>query len=115
MLGVSEPLIVDVGSMVLDGRSGVVWGAACDQLNLNFVKLDAGHEVEAHVNDEVEVLMVFQGGRGVVTIDDDEHEVVVDTIVVVPIGAVRSIRAIERLLYYSIHVRRGGLLPPARP
>lgn len=104
-----EFLAVNLSQVVLEGPDGVVWGLDSPQLNANLVKLDAGHEMPEHVNAEVDVLIVVQGGEGVVVVDGVEHVVQTDSLLLVPAGVRRTIRATRRLIYFSIHARRGGL------
>lgn len=104
-----EFLAVNLSQVVLEGPDGVVWGLDSPQLNANLVKLDAGHEMPEHVSAELDVLIVVQGGEGVVVVDDVEHVVHTDSLLLVPAGVRRSIRATRRLIYFSIHARRGGL------
>lgn len=103
-----DSVVADVGVLPLADGSGVVWGLASDQLNANLVKLDAGSSMPAHVNDEVDVLLVIQSGEGSVLIDSATHALAAEHVVLVPRGAARSIHASSQLVYYSIHQRRRG-------
>lgn len=104
-----EALAVNLSQVVLEGPDGVVWGMDSPQLNANLVKLDAGHEMAEHVSAQLDVLIVVQGGEGVITVDDIEHIVQTDSLLLVPAGTRRTIRSTRRLIYFSIHARRGGL------
>ncbi len=104
-----QPVIADLASVSLSGRSGAVWAHESEQLNANLVKLEAGESIADHLNGEVDVLLVVQGGAGSVVIDGVAHEVADQSVVLVPRGTRRSIHADRRLLYFSIHQRREPL------
>ena len=104
-----EVLVADLSEISLAGASGVIWGLDSPQLNANLVKLDAGTVIDEHVNADLDVLLVVQAGDGTVTIDGQGHDVAADSVVLIPAGAARSIRARRRLLYFSIHHRREGV------
>ncbi len=104
-----EVLVADLSEVSLAGASGVIWGLDSPQLNANLVKLDADNVIDDHVNTDLDVLLVVQAGDGSVTIDGRVHDVAADSVVLIPAGTSRSIRARRRLLYFSIHHRREGL------
>lgn len=104
----SRGVVAHLGQTPLAGPSGALWSHVSEQLNVNLVKLDAGDSMGEHVNNEVDVLLVVNSGRGSVTIGGVVHDVGADSVVVVPIGVSRMIVADERLVYFSIHTRRGG-------
>ena len=106
-----EVLSIDLSEVLLEGPDGVVWGLDSPQLNANLVKLDAGREMAEHSSAEVDVLIVVQSGDGTIVIDDTEHAVRAQSIVLIPRGQRRSIRANRRLIYFSIHTRREALGP----
>lgn len=106
-----EVLSIDLSEILLEGPDGVVWGLDSPQLNANLVKLDAGREMPEHSSDEVDVLIVVQSGDGAIIIDGIEHAVKSQSIVLIPRGCRRSIRANRRLIYFSIHTRRGAFGP----
>lgn len=104
-----EVLAVNLSHVPLEGTDGVVWGLDSPQLNANLVKLDAGHEMPEHASADLDVLILVQAGEGVVVVDQVEHVVQTDSLLLVPAGARRVIRATRRLVYFSIHARRDGL------
>ena len=98
-----------VGSINLDGPSGVLWGLDSPQLNANFVMLGEGESMATHVNDDLDVLLIVQAGSGSVVIDGVNHTVAADSVILVPKGSSRSISATRRMLYFSVHQRRERL------
>lgn len=105
---------VQLGNLPLGGAPGVLWGLDSSQLNANLVALGAGECIEGHTNDEVDQLLVVQVGAGVVVIDGVEHRIGTDSLLLIPRGAHRSIRATKQMAYLSIHIRRSGLQPRSR-
>jgi len=77
---------------------------------------DADDGVVAHVNDEVDVLLVGVTGAGVVAVDGTDHPVGAGQALVIPKGARGAIRAVGgRFAYLSCHRRRAGLWPAGVP
>jgi quercetin dioxygenase-like cupin family protein len=93
-------------------HDGPLWSTASEQLNANLLRFSAGQGIAAHVNNEVDVLVVVLGGLGRITIDEDEYDITAGTIIVIPRGARRSIASLsDSLAYVTCHRRRAGLLP----
>lgn len=89
---------------------GVAWAYGGADLNANLVAFAPGEGVAAHVNDEVDVLLVGLTGAGVVTVDGVAHALSAGRAAVIPRGAHRAIRAEgERLTYLSCHRARAPL------
>lgn len=105
---VQSTSVFKLGDLAIEGPSGVVWSEVSEQLNLNLVKLDAGAEIGEHVNDEVDVAMIVVSGSGEIEIDGTIERFGTDDVVMARRGAVRTVRAHTRLLYYTVHVRRDG-------
>jgi hypothetical protein len=60
---------LDVRALLPLRGDGVHWTLERDaDLNVNLVHLDAGHEVGAHVNDQVDVLVIGLDGTGMGTV-----------------------------------------------
>lgn len=94
---------------------GAVWSDSSDDLNVNLVVLDPGGEIRAHVNREVDVLIVGVSGHGWIEANGERHELRAGVALVVPKGARRSSHAgDERLAYLTCHRRRAGLWPGGR-
>jgi quercetin dioxygenase-like cupin family protein len=92
------------------------WKLQTEDLNLNLVVLDAGGEVAAHTNTEVDVLLVGIEGAGQVDIEGRVYTVGTGQALVVPKSARRSIRCEgARFAYLACHRRRSGLWPEGIP
>lgn len=105
--------VVDLAGLA---NSGVarrpLWSFQGADLNLNLIALAAGESIEAHVNREVEVLLLGIAGEGEVVVDGTTHLLGNGGALVVPKGARRSIRAGSGpFSYLTCHGRRAGLLP----
>ncbi len=113
----SEATQVDLRAL-LEGRSGpgAVWSAMSEDLNVNLVVFGDGAGVQAHVNAEVDVLLVGIEGRGRVIVDDVVHVLSTGQAVLVPKGTRRQILAEgERFAYLTCHRRRPRLWPVNAP
>jgi quercetin dioxygenase-like cupin family protein len=103
---------VDLGALDLGGPSGAVWSLPHGgDLDANVVVLQPGDSVAAHVNAEVDVLVVGLAGAGTVTVDDAPHALGPGVLVHVPKHAGRSIAAggDVPLAYVTVHRARAGL------
>jgi quercetin dioxygenase-like cupin family protein len=91
---------------------GPVWTRSSADLNVNLLSFDRGQGVPAHVNDEVDVLLVVVAGEGVLEIDGAAHPVRAGQVCLIPKGVARAIRSDGGpFAYLSCHRRRGGLMP----
>ena len=91
---------------------GPVWTRSSADLNVNLLSFDRGQGVPAHVNDEVDVLLVIVSGAGVLEIDGAVHPIRAGQVCLIPKGAERAIRSAGGLFaYLTCHRRRGGLMP----
>ena len=109
--------VADLAALARDGTApGVLWAHAGADLNANLVLLTPGAGVPAHVNDEVDVLLVGVAGAGAVEVDGRRHDLGEGRALVIPRGARRAIAATAaRFAYLSCHRRRGGLWPAGLP
>jgi len=99
------------GLLAVDGP-GPVWTRTSADLNVNVLSFSADGGVPAHVNDEVDVLVVALAGEGELAIDGATRRLGPGDLCLIPKGATRSIRAFGgRFVYVSCHRRRGGLMP----
>jgi quercetin dioxygenase-like cupin family protein/formiminotetrahydrofolate cyclodeaminase len=95
--------------------SGPRWGMQSDELNATLLTWPAGHELAAHVNDELEVMLVVLAGSACVTVDGADHHLSADQLLLIPRGCVRAVVAgPDGVRYLSTHRRRGPLLPAPR-
>jgi quercetin dioxygenase-like cupin family protein len=97
------------------GDAGPLWGMQSEQLNATLLAWPPGGGVAAHVNDELEVLVLVLDGSARVTLDGCEHDLAVGRLLLVPRGSTRSIAAGPAgVRYLSVHRRRAPLMPTAR-
>jgi quercetin dioxygenase-like cupin family protein len=84
-------------------------------LNVNMLRFTGERGVEAHVNREVDVLIVALDGEGLLTVDGAPGLLRAGDAVIVPKGSERSIRSNgERFAYLTCHGQRRGLMPTVR-
>jgi quercetin dioxygenase-like cupin family protein len=115
--GIESPLgVVDLADVASTaGVPGVAWSRQSDDLNVNLVVFGRDGGVEAHVNTEVDVLIVALAGEGILEVDGTFRPLRAGQAVVVPKGSRRSIRgASDRFAYLTCHRRRAGLWPAPR-
>jgi quercetin dioxygenase-like cupin family protein len=97
-----------------DGN-GVVWSTSPEGFHANLVSLEPGAAIDAHRNDEVDVLVIVVAGGGRIDVDGTPTEVRGGTAVVIPKGTVRRIEASAAtgggagLRYLTVHARRGPM------
>jgi quercetin dioxygenase-like cupin family protein len=103
---------IDAVTLGLDGASGAIWslGRGGD-LDANVVVLHVGDSVDAHVNNEVDVLLVGVTGAGTVIVDGASHPVRAGVLVHIPKHATRAIAAVGNapFVYVTVHHARPGL------
>ena len=113
------PTVVDLSDALAEAGDGVHWTLQpAGDLNINLVKLDAGHRVDEHVNRDVDVAVVVVAGEGSIHIDGARALLRPHVVAHVPRGASRRIEAGPAGLgYLTVHRRRAfGLGPkPVRP
>lgn len=101
----AEHLAVETGP-------GPVWTHTSADLNVNLLSFDGGQGVPAHVNSEVDVLVVAVAGDGIIGMDGVERPFSAGQLCVIPKGVTRSIRSGGGpFAYLTCHRRRGGLWP----
>jgi quercetin dioxygenase-like cupin family protein len=107
-----ENIIDSAASLRQAGNDGPVWSVNSEQLNVNLLRLRAGDGVAAHANREVDVVFVIFEGAGELTVDGVDYALSPGRVVVVPRGAMRSLRCTAGpLVYLTCHRRRAGLMP----
>lgn len=96
-------------------RAGVIASLVGADLNVNLVRLLPGESLEAHINSEVDVLLVGIAGAGAVELDGGDESLDAGSAIYVPKNARRAIRASSHgVTYLTCHRRRGGLMPTPR-
>jgi quercetin dioxygenase-like cupin family protein len=84
--------------------------AATDDLNVTVVRLRPDERLPPYTNDSLDVLIVVLAGTGELDCDEQAYALGPATVVVVPRGAQRAVRAgADGLEYVSAHRRRSGL------
>ncbi len=110
-----DPIDLSVFARSTD-KYGPVWGLQTEDLNLNLMVLGPDGTVAAHINSEVDVLLVGIEGQGVVEVQGRTHSLASGQALVIPKGESRSIRSdSERFAYLTCHRRRAGLWPQGIP
>lgn len=114
---VSGVVAVDVAAFAAAADVAVPWSTQSADLNVNLLVFAAGDGVAAHVNGEVDVLLVGVSGEGEVVVGGESFPLAPGRVVLVPKGRERSTRAQSvRFAYLSCHRARKGLMPaPRRP
>jgi mannose-6-phosphate isomerase-like protein (cupin superfamily) len=104
---------VDVADALRHARyDGAIWSLNCEQLNTNLIRLSTGAGIPAHVNGDLDVLLVVFEGSGELHVDDDVSALEPGVAVVIPRGSQRRIRCLRGpLVYLTAHRQRGGLMP----
>jgi quercetin dioxygenase-like cupin family protein len=107
----SELKIGDISVLEFHGR-GPQWGVETEQLNATILLWEKGHGLEAHINQELDVVLVVLEGEGEAFVEDETIRLRAGMVLPIAKGLVRAITATsERLTYASIHRRRPGLMP----
>lgn len=111
----SEP--IDLVSLAQAAtETGAIWTRQSDDLNVNLVRFGPDGGVGAHVNDEVDVLLVGIWGEARIEIAGANHPLRAGQSVLVPKGVLRAIRGTgQAFAYLTCHRRRAGLWPVGVP
>lgn len=108
--------LLDLAAAIASGGSGAILARETEDLDLNLVRFTAGAGVGAHVNREVDVVLIALAGSGIVRIDDDEVTVAAGNALLIPKNSERSIRSRDdgEFAYLTVHRRRARLMPAPR-
>lgn len=88
------------------------WSTETEDLDATLVSWASGGGVQAHVNDEVDVVMTVLTGAGWVRVGSERLTVEPGTVVIIPKTMEREILAADGgLIYLNVHKRRRGLMP----
>jgi len=107
-----NPIAIDLRAVDRRGTDGAVWSLEHGgDLDANLVRIGPGGAIGAHVNDDVDVLIVVIDGSGCVTIGSVQNEVRTGMVVAIPKGSTRSIqsRTEGELVYLTVHRARAGV------
>src|SRR3954471_21701055 len=107
----TEPVVADLDLVDRSGGAGALWSLPHGgDLDANLVRLGPGEAIGAHVNTEVDVLVVGIAGLGTVDVDGAVHDLRPSRVVLVPKDRQRAITAGDgELLYLTVHRARGRL------
>jgi mannose-6-phosphate isomerase-like protein (cupin superfamily) len=108
---------VDLAVIAEGTTEAVPWSTRSVDLNVNLLHWVEGAGVAAHVNTEVDVLLVGVAGEGEVLVDGETYSLSPGRVVLVPKGRERATLATsEHFSYLTCHRARPGLMPvPRRP
>lgn len=108
---------VDLSRLVARAKDQrIAWAIQSADLNVNLIVLQRDERIQAHRNDEVDVLIVGIDGVGEITIDGTASQITPDTAVIVPKGTTRALTALEApFAYLTCHRHRRQLWPSAGP
>jgi quercetin dioxygenase-like cupin family protein len=105
--------VVDLLTMArtVEGQ-GPIWSLASSDLNVNLVRFNGDGGVPAHVNNELDVLVLAIEGEGTLELDGQTCTLRAGQGCLIPKGARRAIRSAgDAFVYLTCHRRRGGLWP----
>ena len=81
---------------------------ASSDLNATLLAWPPGHELVEDTNSELDVLLIVVEGRGVATVDEQEHALVAGSALLVEKGSSRAIRAGADGIRYVSFIDAGG-------
>jgi quercetin dioxygenase-like cupin family protein len=108
----ADAITFDLSGLDRTGPTGAAWSLPHGgDLDANVVVVQPGEAMAAHVNTEVDVLVVGLAGTGTVTVGAERHRLHAGVLVLVPHGASRAIDngGAEPLVYATVHRRRTGI------
>jgi quercetin dioxygenase-like cupin family protein len=114
----SRTVSIDTADLDLRGASGALWSLPHGgDLDANVVLLQPGASVGAHVNSEVDVLIIGITGTGQVHVNGETHRLGPGVLLHVAKGTTRAVTAGDRdpLVYVTAHGARRGLAVGRRP
>lgn len=93
-------------------HSGPQWAHESEDLDMTLLSWGNGKRIEAHVNNEVDAVLLGVEGSGVVTVNGEDHALSPGVLLLIPKSCERAIQSTsERFSYLSVHKRRRGLMP----
>ncbi len=95
--------------------NGPQWSHESSDLDLTLLSWASQREIAAHVNGEVDVVLIVVAGAGNVTVEGAAYHLTAGQALLIPKGTERSIRStVDRFSYLSLHRCRAGLWPTIR-
>jgi quercetin dioxygenase-like cupin family protein len=112
-MGLSPENFIDIAaSLRQTNNNGPIWSVNSEQLNVNLLRLPTGDGVAAHVNTELDVVLVIFEGSGELTVEGQTYPLRPGQAIVIPRQATRALRCTAGpLVYLTCHRRRAGLMP----
>lgn len=106
-------VMFDLAAAAAAGGSGAILSQETSDLDVNLVRFVAGAGVAAHVNSEVDVLIVAVAGQGTVEVDGASRTMVPGQAMLILKGRSRSIYSQPdgEFIYLTAHRRRQRLMP----
>ena len=85
--------VIDIAAALRQAAAdGPIWSVNSEQLNVNLLRLPTGDGIAAHVNSEVDVVLVIFEGTGDLMVDGVAYPLWPGRTVVVPRGVMRAMR-----------------------
>jgi quercetin dioxygenase-like cupin family protein len=104
--------LAELSEGLAEDRGGALWRLAANgrQLDANVIRIPPGAHVAEHVEPDLDVLLHVTNGSGLLLVDGEEQRIAEGSLVWLPRGTRRSLRAgSEGLIQLSVHRRRPGL------
>ena len=116
----TEAQVIDLAALAAQATAcesaGAVWSLASSDLNLNLLHFAAGDGVEAHTNNEVDVIGMVIAGEGTLELAERQEHLRPGHLFFIPKGTQRAIHSTSPdFAYLSCHRRRSGLMPTRAP
>ncbi len=108
--------VIDLAALaagaISSGQVGAVWSLVSQDLNLNLLHFETNDGVDAHFNNQLDVIGVVIAGEGVLELDSRQEPLRPGMLFFVPKDARRAIHSRSSdFAYLSCHRRRVGLIP----
>jgi quercetin dioxygenase-like cupin family protein len=115
----SAEFLIDLPSWAQSAaHRGPVWSHESTDLYLTLLTSGVGEGITAHINDEVDVVLIGVAGTGEGIVNSQAYRLSAGQMLMIPKNAQRSLHCLEEpWSYLSLHRRRRGLWPtfPDRP
>jgi quercetin dioxygenase-like cupin family protein len=108
-----NPQIIDFTQIALeDGKYGAIFALESDDLDCNLVFWDEGEGVQAHPNDDLDVIGIVLRGEGILHMDGVDYTLRPGHFFLIPKRVVRALRSAgNEFVYLAVHRRREPLMP----
>ncbi len=107
-----ESLGIDLAYLIeTAAQTGPLWGTESEQLDTTLLFWRQGEGIANHINDEVDVLLIFLKGSAQVAVGDQTLIMAAGQAIMVPRNTQRSLLALEECSHLNVHQRRKRLSP----